>query len=261
MRRYLTLRMLGAHALAVVCTGAAAGLGVWQYDAWQATRAAEAVDLTQGDPVPLLDVLGPDDPFPGDRVGQPVTLAGTWVPEGTVFVSGREYDGRDGFWVVTPLTTGGPDDPAVPVVRGWTDVPDDAPPSPSGPAEVQAILQPSEGTGAFDEDPLDDVFPQLRIADQVQRIDPDLFSAYAVLDSAAPGSNTGADGLAEASVEQLPAPGQFTALRNLLYAVEWWFFGAFALFIWWRFVTEEAESHTPQESDPAAPPRVSTIKT
>ena len=32
--------------------------------------------------MPLTDVLGPDDPFPGDQVGQPVTLSGTWLPDG-----------------------------------------------------------------------------------------------------------------------------------------------------------------------------------
>ena len=33
--------------------------------------------------------------------------------------------------------------------------------------------------------------------------------------------------------------GRFTALRNLLYAVEWWVFGAFAAFIWWRWVRDQ----------------------
>lgn len=244
--------MLGAHLLAIICVGAAVGLGVWQYDAWQTTRAAKAVDLTQSAAVPLDDLMGPDDPFPGDRVGQPVTLSGTWLPEGTVYVSGREHDGQNGFWVVTPLTVGGPDDAAVPIVRGWVQRPDEAPSAPTGTAELQGVLQPPEGTGAFDEDPLDDVYPQLRVADLVQRIDSDLFGAYAVLEDGAPGVNTGADGLVAADVEQLPEPGQFTALRNLLYAVEWWFFGAFALFIWWRFVTEDEPELSP--GTPAAHP-------
>ena len=72
MRAFLTLRMLGAHLLMLVCVGVAGGLGLWQYDAWQEHRAAEAVDLTRLEPVPLADVMGPDDAFPGDRVGQPV---------------------------------------------------------------------------------------------------------------------------------------------------------------------------------------------
>lgn len=255
--------MLGAHLLAVVCTGIAGGLGVWQYDAWQTTRAAKAVDLTQSAPVALVELMEPDGPFPGDRVGQPVTLSGTWLPEGTVYVSGREDAGRDGYWVVTPLTIGGLGDPALPIVRGWVENPSLAPAAPTGDAEVQGLLQSSEGTGALDDDPLDDIYPQLRTADLVQRIDSDLFSGYAVLEEHAPGVNTGTDGLVAADVEQLPEPGQFTAVRNLLYAVEWWFFGAFALFIWWRFVTEEAEdldeSTDPEPSPEPAEP-VSTIE-
>lgn len=237
--------MLGAHLLAVVLTAAAVGLGVWQLNAWQATRSAEALDLTQNAPVALVDLMGPNDPFPGQKVGQPVTVSGTWLPEGTVFVSGRQHDGVDGYWVVTPLTTGSASDPALPIVRGWVADPADAPPAPSGTADVEGLLQASEGTGAFDEDPLDDTFPQLRIADLVQRIDTDLYGAYAVLSDAAPSASSGAKGLVAADVEQLPSPGQFTAIRNLLYAVEWWVFGAFALFIWWRFVTEEEESAAP----------------
>ena len=37
----------------------------------------------------------------------------------------------------------------------------------------------------------------------------------------------------------MPEVGTFTALRNLLYAFEWWFFGAFAAFVWWRWVRDE----------------------
>lgn len=240
--------MVGAHVLALLSVGFAGGLGFWQYEAWQATRAAEAVDLTQSTPVALLDLMGPDDPFPGERVGQPVTVSGTWLPDGTVFVGGREHEGREGYWVVTPLTTGTADDPALPVVRGWVESPAAAPAAPSGTTELQGLLQPSEGTGALDPDPLDDVYPQLRIADLVQRVDNDLFSAYAVLQDAGSPSDGAAGTLVRADVEQLPSPGAFTALRNLLYAVEWWVFGAFALFIWWRFVTEE-----PREPVPAHP--------
>ena len=43
----------------------------------------------------------------------------------------------------------------------------------------------------------------------------------------------------QADLEQLPDASRFTALRNLLYAMEWWFFGAFAAFVWWRWVTRE----------------------
>ena len=233
MRAYLSPRMIGAHLLALVCVGIAGGLGVWQYDAWQRGRASEAVDLTRLDPVPLTEVMGSDDPFPPGQVGHPVEVAGTWLPDSTVFVSGREVDGVDGFWVVTPLAIGGPDDPALPVVRGWTASPDDAPPPPTGTGDLVAWLQPTEGTGRADDDRGDDVLPQMRTGDLVQHVDQDLYGAYGV-------ATEPLDGLEPATLEQLPTPGRFTSLRNFLYALEWWVFGAFAAFIWWRFVREEA---------------------
>lgn len=242
--------MLGAHLLALVCTAAAVGLGVWQFDAWQARRAAETVDLTHATPLPVDDLLGPDDPFPGQRVGQPVEIAGTWLPQGTVYIADREHDGREGYWVVTPLTSGGPEAAAVPVVRGWVADPTQAPAPPTGTADLVGWLQPSEGTGAFDDDTSDDIFPQLRIADLVQRVDGDLYAAYAVLDQSAPGGvNDGATGLEPADLTQLPDASTFTALRNILYAIEWWFFGAFALFIWWRWVTETTVRVREEEQD------------
>jgi cytochrome oxidase assembly protein ShyY1 len=246
--RLLAPRLLGAHLLALVLVAAAVALGVWQYDAWQTRRELDARDVTRLEPVPLASVLGPDDPFPGDRVGQPVVVEGTWVPGGTVFVSGREHEGHPGYWVVTPLAVGGAGQPALPIVRGWVDEVADAPPAPTGDAELVAWLQPTEGTGEQDSDPTDDVYPQLRIADLVQRVDQDLYGGYAVVaDDVVPGSwptgdravNDGTAGLQPAGLEQLPDAGRFTALRNLLYAIEWWFFGAFAAFIWWRWVMDQ----------------------
>lgn len=242
----LAPRYWGAHLLALVLVGTAVALGVWQYDAWQAHRAAAADDVTQDPAVPLTGVLGPDDPFPGDQVGRPVTVSGTWVPEGTVYVSGREDAGVDGYWVVTPLAVDGGDGAALPVVRGWVADPADAPDAPAGAATVEGWLQPSEGTGQVDDDPTDDVLPQLRIADVIQHVDQDLYGGYVVASSPE-------QGLAAADLEQLPEPGSFTGIRNLLYAVEWWFFGLFAAFIWWRWVSETTRAPTPTGLTEGAP--------
>ena len=258
MPSYLAPRFWGVHLLAVVLVGTAGLLGYWQLEAWQERRTAEAADLTRQEPLPLEDVLGPDDPFPGDQVGQPVVIDGRWVPEGTVFVDGREHEGEDGYWVVTPLATELPGEPAIFVVRGWTSSPGDAPAAPSGAAELVGWLQPPEGTGDADPDPSDDVLPQLRIADLVKQVDQDLYGAYAVVaDEVAPGAwpvgadavNAGTDGLAQATLEQLPDAGRFTAVRNLLYAVEWWVFGFFAAFIWWRYL-QDARGAEEAPADP-----------
>ncbi len=61
------------------------------------------------------------------------------------------------------------------------------------------------------------------------------------------------DGLEPADLDQLPEVGRFTALRNLLYAVEWWFFGAFALFIWWRWLRDEAGADAAEDTLTQAP--------
>jgi surfeit locus 1 family protein len=255
--RLLAPRYWAYHLVALVAVSLAAVLGLWQYDAWAQRRAAEARDLTRLEPESLAEVIGPDDPFPGDRVGQPVVLEGTWVPDGTIYVTGREHRGTDGAWVVTPLAIGDADAPALLVVRGWVpftevrtgDGPaDTVPPPPTGRAEFVAWLQPAEGTGAVDEDPRDDLLPQLRVADALQHLDQDLYGAYAVVaDEVAPGDwpqgptalNDGTEGLTPASLDQLPAVGRFTAVRNLLYGIEWWVFGLFAGFIWWRWARDE----------------------
>ena len=224
-------RLWGAHAIALVCLAATVGLGVWQLDVWRAHRDAEAADLTNAAPLALAEVMGPDDPFPGRSVGQPVTVAGTWVPGGTVYISGREHDGAEGYWVVTPVAVGGPGQAAIPVVRGWVADVADAPAAPSGAADLVGWLQPTEGTGEMDDDASDDVLPQLRTADVIQHVDQDLYGAYAV-------ARDREAGLAPASLEQLPDAGTFTGLRNFLYGLEWWVFGGFVVFVWWRYVRD-----------------------
>ena len=167
------------------------------------------------------------------RVGQPVLVPGEWVPAGTVYVSGREHDGSAGYWAVTPVSVAG-GDAAIPVVRGWTPTVEEAPEPPVGAATVEGWLQPGEGTGEMDDDPGDDVLPQLRLADVIQHVDQDLYGAYGVATEAG-------EGLEPADLASLPDVGRFTALRNLLYALEWWVFGGFAVFVWWRYLRDEQE--------------------
>lgn len=242
MTSVLSPRLWGAHLAGLVCVAAAGGLGVWQYDAYQARKDAERIDLTQDAPRPLDDVMGSDDPFPGRDVGRPVEVTGAWVPSGTVYVSDRKHDGVEGYWVVTPVAVGGGDRPAVPVVRGWVSDPSKAPPAPEGDVDLVGSLQPTEGTGATDPDPDDDVIPQVRIADLIQHVDQDLYSAYVVDDDPAPG-------LVKADLAALPQSGRFTGLRNLLYAIEWWLFGLFAAYIWLKHVREQTAEPDGLEDD------------
>ncbi|HWJ10842.1 MAG TPA: SURF1 family protein [Nocardioides sp.] len=263
--RWWSARLWGAHLLALLCVGFAAGMGVWQYDAWQERRAAEQVDLTEADPVPITDVLGPDDPFPTAGLGRPVDVRGTFLDAGTVLVTGRDgADGEEGSWLVTPLSVGAADQPAVPVVRGWVPADtavEDVPAPPAGEVDLVGWLQPTEssqsgGESADEEsapEPGDRVLPHLRVADLVQLLDgQDLYGAYVVAREAL--STDAAAGVDAATLDQLPPASRFTGLRNILYAIEWWVFAAFAVFLWWRHVrdttAEPALGEPADEGDP-----------
>jgi surfeit locus 1 family protein len=60
------------------------------------------------------------------------------------------------------------------------------------------------------------------------------------------------DGLEPVTPESLPSPGSDTGLRNLLYGVQWFVFGAFAVFIWWRWARDEVERSRVSEEALAA---------
>ena len=286
VRRLLAPRLLGLHALAALATVAALLLGLWQYDAWGTRREDQAASRANAPAKPLSQVMSPDDPFPGDAVGQPVELSGRWVPRSTVLVADRELAGRRGVWAVTPVALCPRDAdaaacaqaPAVLVVRGWAPRAAAVPAAPTGTVDVTGWLQPGEGSGLRDEDPTDDVIPEMRVADALQHVDQDLYGGYVIAREVSTSSTTREDGSTTPGLEpvtpaSLPKAETFTALRNLLYAVEWWVFGGFAVFIWWRWCRDELERIDLAESgadpdpdagadpdaDPDADPGVSAI--
>jgi len=229
----LAPRYWGVHLLMVLAVAASVALGLWQYEAWGAGRAAEARDLSAATPRPLDRVMGGDDPFPGEHLGRPVSFSGEWLGEGTLYVADRQLDGERGYWVVTPVSVGSS---AMPVVRGWSAQPDA--PVPSGEVEVEGWLQASEGSGASDEEPQDDVIPEMRIASIVEHVDADLYSAYVVEKESSPRADVD---LAPVTPDSVPEVSNSTHLRNLLYAFQWWIFGGFAIYIWVRWCRDTIE--------------------
>ena len=244
----------------VVCVAIATGLGLWQYDAWHQHRADAARDLANDPPVALSTVMTGDSPFPGRSVGRPVTFTGQWVGD-NVYVADRVLDGRRGYWVVTALRVDGSSS-AMPVVRGWS--PDTRLPAPAGGAGVTGWLEATEGSGPPDENAHDNVIPMMRIASLVEKVDADLYSGFVIAREIST-----QEGLPYVQPVTRPGVSMFTALRNLFYAVEWWVFGAFAFFVWFRWcrdtwelenrvaVTEDDPEDDPEGSRPeGSEPRV-----
>lgn len=237
--------MLAVHALALVATVATALLGVWQYGAWQDGREDRAAALAHSRPRPLDSVMTADGTFPAASVGRPVELSGRWLPRSTVYVSDREHQGRDGVWAVTPVAVCRPADAsacatasAMLVVRGWAASVEQAPAPPTGWVRVTGWLQPGEGSGSTDPDPDDDVIPQMRVADAIQHVDQDLYGGYVIAREVSTGSTT-TRGLEPVTPASLPKATASTSLRNFLYALEWWVFGGFAGYVWWRWCRDE----------------------
>ncbi|WP_170970150.1 SURF1 family protein [Nocardioides jishulii] len=235
---------LGAHLFGLFCVGLAIILGFWQLGSWQDQRDEGATDRSELEAVPLAEALGPDDPFPQDAVSRPVTMVGTWLPDSTLYVEGRDSGDRTGYWVMTPLAVGEEADaaesPALLVVRGWVASIDPRPATPRGQAELTAWLQPPEGTaGVTDSDRSDDVIPQVRLGDAIQHVDQDLYGGFAVVDVDADNINAGTEGLEPVGVDEVPEVAATTGWRNLLYGLEWWIFAGFAAFIWLRWCRDE----------------------
>jgi cytochrome oxidase assembly protein ShyY1 len=245
--------MLLLHLAAAAALLGTVLLGRWQVDVWQQHRHDQSSQLEHAPAKPLAALMGRDSPFPAASVGQPVRFGGTWLPRSTVYVAGRPAHGQDGYWMVTSLSTCGAPSPApcrpasaVPVVLGWTPRRTDAPAPPRGTATVTGWLQPGDADQP-DANPRDDVLPALQIGDLAQRMREDLYSAYVILSAPVDARA----GLVAVTPGSLPKPPTFTALRNLLYGIEWWFFGGFAVFLWWRWCRDAVAHERTRGEEPA----------
>ncbi len=248
----LSPRMLALHLVTLAAMAATILLGLWQYGVWQHHREDSARTLVHERPVPLDSVLTSDAPFPAAGVGRPVTFSGEWLPSSTVYVSDRVLHGRRGVWPVTPVAVCSAGQsctkaPAILVVRGWAPSVSASPAPPRGRVSVTGWLQPGEGSGIPDPHPRDDVLPELRIASAIQHVDQDLYGGYVIAKQVSTRAEQGLEAVTPAS---LPQPSSTTALRNLLYALQWWVFTGFAVFLWTRWVRDEVSRVTgvPSES-------------
>jgi cytochrome oxidase assembly protein ShyY1 len=234
----LSPRLLGIHLLAIALVAAMVMIGWWQlgrYDEQQQQALRQAAAAAAAAPPVALDtVLRPDAAFPAAEVGTKVSVTGRYAPAGQQFyVRGRPLAGRSGYWLLAPLRIG---DSAVLVVRGWLSRPPERPPAvPAGPVSVTGWLQPPEAAPtairvAFR---AARVIPAISTAALVSRLPYDLYSGYVVLADQEP---------ATSGLEVVPQPVEQAAgaagWRNLAYASQWWIFGAFVLFMWWRIVRD-----------------------
>lgn len=277
------LRLLGILVLLLAGAALCIRLGAWQLDraherSAESTSAEEAA-LAQAEPEPLSSVVTPQVSFTQNMVGDHVELSGHYLPEKQFFVSGRQHDGEDGYWILSAFqvdVSSGSDDAdgaddadgvdgadspqqaIMPVVRGWVSQPDPAYLDvPDGEVELTGFLAASDPAEAG----LD---PQIQTGAHVSAVSPaqlvniwggPMYSGPLRAEAQEP---AGAFGALPEPEHLGPPVTEDTGLniRNLAYAAEWWIFGGFALVLWWRMVRDEVHhirrERAEGESVPAA---------
>lgn len=225
--RYVSLRTLGLTLVACCLVVATVMLGLWQLGVYDEHQRADAEARLRRPPVPLDSLIGPDTAFPPDGVGIPVTAVGHYDATHQLYVRG--YDGTSGRdAVVTPLVTR--NGSAILVVRGLSASASAADRPPHGDVRLIGVLEPPADAGR----PLNESRETnaLDIAMLVPGIPEDLYAGYLVATTSTP-----SDPLAPLA-PPLPDPSRWAGLRNLIYALQWWCFGGFVVFMWWRIIAD-----------------------
>lgn len=240
VRRWFTPSLVGLHVFAVVAVVFCVAMGLWQAGVYDSRKADERADRQDVPRVAFAGLWGADEPFSGRLNHRPVTIEGTFAPaDRQVWVTGKELDGRRGAWLVAPVVVSGSDE-ALLVVRGWSADTGPLPAVPAGPVTIDGVLEPGEG-GSIPYDAQTREIGSLRIPALSNELPYDLYSGYAVSED--PSVSGGLD------LVPPPQPGDVSwtvGLRNLAYAIQWWVFGAFAVFMWWRMSSESVATSRAQ---------------
>lgn len=230
-------RHLALLLVAVLVIIAFVQLGRWQLGVAEDEASQEALERARTQqPVAVETVLTPHSDFPGELSTRPVVATGEFGAD-QVVVANRRLDGRPGFWVVAPLrvsATGA----TLPVLRGFVTSPSDAPPVPSGQVTVTGGLAPPESPYAG-EAPPEGLLASVDTSVLVSRWPGELYNAFVFQQDQDP-EPTAAE---VATMQTVPTPTGDTGFkwRNAAYALQWWAFALFALFMWWRVVKEDDE--------------------
>jgi len=215
--------------VAVVASALCVAAGIWQ-----GQRTSDAIDLESASlavPISVLDAAD-ESGFPALSVGRQAFATGEYRP-GQVLVGPREFDGRSGWWVLTPLSTQGA---TVAVLRGWVDAEDSpALTEPIGQVAVSGTLQPFE---EFYADRPRGVDGQLVVVSrpEIQKAwGGEVVSLVLVLGEQNPASQPA----------PLPVPATVVSggapfpWQNAAYTLQWFVFAVFVWVMWWMWVVRD----------------------
>lgn len=246
LRTLFTPRMVALHLATIAVLIAFMFMGRWQLGAFEESgRPRAAADPA---PVAVQTLTEPGKHITTDKAGRRVTATGTFDAGKQLLVVGRD----DGFWLLAPLDLG--DGTAVPIVRGWVATPSDPAVAavPEGQVTVTGRLQHSEQIDGTPRRARNLPQGQVESISTAELIN--LWRGLRLRD----GYVVAIDQTPPPAVAPKPvpvdAPTERGAVnwRNLAYAIQWWVFAGFAVFMWFHFVRDALRGRGKQEGDGAS---------
>jgi cytochrome oxidase assembly protein ShyY1 len=253
LRTALKPRWLGLFALLLVIIVACTQLGLWQLHVAQDKGLRYALQKAHEARPALIDtVVRPHAAFPNPQSNRAVTAIGTYAASDQFLVGPRRLGGKTGFWVVTPLDvteTGA----RLAVVRGFVTETTTPIEPPAGAVSVDGSLAPGEAPGTAPTGVPPWPKPARGSIDfslLVNEWPGELYNAFVFAQGEKTAAGVGIP--APAGLERVPPPEVTGGLkwRNAAYALQWWIFGGFAAFMWFRMVREDAQRDPAAEGDP-----------
>lgn len=254
LKTALKPRWIGFLLLTLAVASVFVLLTKWQFE--QSTSNQPRAHEVTETPVELTDHFQPGVPMMSDQADQMVTFTGQLDPHKSVQVESRLHDGVQGLWLVSSASVqGAADNNRIPVVWGWI-----AEEIQATGDELTQLFEDSTGLSATDtiqftgrlipgEGPTPNtnhfIEPQrtqmLATAELVNLWNEPLYAGYVVAETfAVNGIEHVVSGAGVEGVETAPQPEEAqVAWLNVFYAIEWFTFAIFSLYLWWRFVRDD----------------------
>lgn len=234
LRRLLTPRWLGWLALLTVAVVTVGVLGLWQLNVAKDRGTNQEVAQAPSRPVvALTEILKPHQSFPAVESSRRVTASGRYDADKQFVVADRRLDGKQGYWVVTPLverTTGA----RLPILRGFVTNPEQATRPTATEVTVLGGLAPGESPSAAS-------YPagqtgSIDLSAKLNEWGGEVYNAFVFAMQETP--NATANDIVRVPP---PPPNPTFGFRfvNLMYAFQWWVFALFAIYVFWRMLRDE----------------------
>ncbi|HEV8023632.1 MAG TPA: SURF1 family protein [Candidatus Nanopelagicales bacterium] len=231
-RTAITPRWLFALTALIAFIAVSVVLGRWQWDRTQDILAAERAAAAE--PIQLSELINDDGTWNNADIGRTVILDGGFTGD-EILIPNREYQGQSGTWTITRFELD--NRASIAVVRGWLPNDEFSPPIRQEPTRIEGVLHPNEAfyEGANQEQIITVDAPALAAAwntalidgyVMLQEQDPVLLAADAAAPVIVPPT---------VSVGNAPFP-----LQNFFYAIQWWIFAVFAIFVYGRWLYLDA---------------------